>query len=92
MLLFVLAFLLCLIEQSSVPVCVCVFGGSIVGMESKLVELLQKSNALEDGSLQKAVKEIMASRVLPDMLRAVELSLFSLFFCVCVCFIIMCLS
>ena len=49
-------------------------------MESQLVQLLQKPNALEDGSLQKVVQEVMASRVLSDMTRVVDLRLLSFFF------------
>jgi len=42
-------------------------------MESKLADLLQRPNAVEDGSLQKVVKEIMASGVIADMENAVQL-------------------
>jgi len=42
-------------------------------MEAKLVDLLQKPSAVDDGSLKNVVKEIMASKVYADMENAVQL-------------------
>jgi len=42
-------------------------------MESQIIQLLQNPNAMQDGSLQKAIQDVMASQVLSDMCRVVEL-------------------
>ena len=64
-------------SDGKVVVSLCLLCGK---MESELVQLLQKPNALEDGSLQKVVQGVMSSRVLSDMNRVVDLSLFLFFF------------